>query len=195
MLARLQLSTRYQGFSYHIIYDPHCLAYGACLETHVVHATDQIIHRNRSPSKLIKIQLFDFLRAFWHAARLDQDCAGRRRRGSACIVQRSSHLYFYFLFNSQQNLFKVNLPSGSSQLSENSRALVAFTLEPHPSLNKDYTHASTLSDKVLRDPPLHRFLTSSALLQFYDRGGIQTRTSHSLRPHNPPLLTPYRAQR
>ena len=51
---------------YHVIDDSNGFSYATCLESHVVHPAYQIIHRYWSASKLVKIQLFNLLCAFWH---------------------------------------------------------------------------------------------------------------------------------
>ena len=57
--------------THHIVDDLHSLADGTCLESHMVHATDQIIDCYRSAGELIEVQLVDFLRPFWHFDRFD----------------------------------------------------------------------------------------------------------------------------
>jgi len=60
------INSRKTWVLYHVVDYPDCFSYRTCLESHVVHATYQIVNGNWSSGELVEIQLFDFLRTFWH---------------------------------------------------------------------------------------------------------------------------------
>ena len=59
--------------AYHIVDNPDSFSYRTCLESHVVHAADQIIDSDVSSGELVEVKLLDFLGAFRHLVRGDED--------------------------------------------------------------------------------------------------------------------------
>lgn len=58
---------------YHVVNNPHCLAYRGRLEPHMLHALQELFRRDGSAVKLVKVEVFHLLRPVRHGPRLDQD--------------------------------------------------------------------------------------------------------------------------
>ena len=72
-MVKISKGMKGEGEAHHVIDNSDGLSYRTCLETHVVHATYQIVDSYISSFKLVEVQLFDFLGAFWHFVRGDEN--------------------------------------------------------------------------------------------------------------------------